>query len=349
MGDNARFLIINSFSVHWNGVIIALAMLACVLLSLFLRSMQRRSINNLLITAIVSIVCAFIGSRIYFYWNASEYFSGFGEIFSFTNGGYAMYGALMGAVVGTAACSYFLKESLGELLDVIAPGIALGIGIGRWAALFSGENLGPAVDSLQQFPFAVYSEAESAWMSAFFFYQSLIALVICGITCYLFFAKYVRKNLKCKTGDIFLMFALLYTLPQGVFELFRIDPLYFHPIFIKKLKTVPISLAWSAIFSAAVLSIFILRRVFRNGVSLSTAWPVAACAAGYIGYFNITMRIEMPDNIANALVVIGCILLIVTGVALFVLSIKERQMPPREKNARTGRPGSYPQRRQRSY
>ena len=344
MGDNARFLIIDGFSVHWNGIILMLALIAGAALVYFLRKFQKGSTDNLLICIIASLVGAFVGARIYYYWNAVELFRSFSEILSFSNGGYAVYGALIGAVVCIIICALVLKEPAGELLDVMAPGMALAIGIGRWGAAFTGENTGPAVERLQKFPFAVFNETEGTWMSGFFFYQSLIALFICAAVSTVFLRRYKTAEIRSRACDVFLLFILLYSLPQGVFELFRIDPLYFHPIFINKLKTVPISLAVSAVLSAAALSVMILRRMSLYGITIATSWPVAACAAGYFLYFNVTMRLELGgEELEKKLVYLGCAILLVTGFILYSLMIKDStadESSPRSDRKSTPQPGN---------
>ncbi len=350
MGDNSLFLIIDNFAIYWNGVTIMIAVLAGMLLAAGLRVMQKRDMNNLLIASIASAAGAFIGARIFFYWNASEYFSDFWDIFNFTNGGYAVFGGIIGALVATIIVARVRKESIGELLDVMAPGLALAVSIGRWGALFTGENLGQPVEKLQKLPFAVYSESEGTWLSALFFYQSVIALIICAALVCLFRAKYSKHSLRCKTGDIYLMFLFLYSLPQGIFEMHRIDALFFHSLIILRLKSVPVSLAFSAICSAVTLSIFILRRVFRSGVSISTAWPVLACAVGYFSYFNVTLRVNLPsEELEQALVIVGGIILLITGIVLFILLHKEDVLPvsPRAPKNPLSRKNTQPQQNSR--
>jgi|GEM_PF-1648400 len=334
MGNDAVFLMIGDLAVHWNGLIIMLAAAAGAALACYARTRQGYGLDDMLIAVMASMAAALAGSRIYYCWNASEYFSGIGSMLDLTNGGYAVYGALIGAVIATAATALIRRVDPWELLDAQAPGLALAIAIGRWGAAFTGENLGDVTESLTFFPFAMYSEAEGEWRSCLFVYQSLIAAVLCAVLMKLVEGRYVRRTLGCRSGNIYLMFLLCYCLSQGVFEIYRTDRLYFHPIFINKLKTVPISLAVGAVISAAVLSVFILRAMFKDRLrlTLGTLWPVAACAAGYVCYFNVTMRFPLSDTLAILLAVIGAVILIATGWVLFVNEL--RQTPSLPQNPR---------------
>jgi len=319
MGNDAIFLMIGEFAFHWNGLIIMIAVAAGIILSCRVRVKQGCGVDDMLISALASMAAGLIGARVYYCWNASEYFSGTKSMLDLTNGGYALYGALIGAFIATIVTALVRKVNVGQLLDAQAPGLALAIAIGRWGAAFTGENLGDVTDKLTFFPFAVFSETENEWRSSLFLYQSLIAAALCLVLMRLVNRRYSQCTMKCNPGNIYMMFLLCHSLPQGVFEIYRADRLYFHPMFIVKLKTVPISLAVGAVISATVLSVFILRSMFKGGIklNLSTIWPVFACAAGYVCYFNITMRFPLSDTLATILAAAGAGGLILTGAALF--------------------------------
>lgn len=320
MGNDAIFLMIGDLAVHWNGLIIMLAVAAGIALACRLRVQQGCGADDMLIASLASMAAGLVGARIYYCWNASEYFSGTKAMLDLTNGGYALYGALIGALIATIITALLRKVSVGSLLDAQAPGLALAIAIGRWGAAFTGENLGDVTEKLNFFPFAVFSEVEKEWRSSLFLYQSLIAAVLCAVLVMLVRRCYVQRSMNSPAGNIYMLFLLCYSLTQGVFEIYRTDRLYFHPLFIVKLKTVPISLAVGAVLSAAVLSIFILRSMFKGGLKLnvSTLWPVLACAAGYVCYFNVTLRFPLSDTLAAVVAAAGAAGLILTGAALFL-------------------------------
>lgn len=339
MGNDAQFLIIGSFSVRWNGVIIMLAAAVGIITACSMRKAQKRNVDDMLFAAIAALVCGFVGARFYYYWNMEEQFSGNGGFLDLTNGGYGLYGGLFGFAAAILATALIRRRKPGELLDAAAPGIAIAVAIGRWGAAFTGENIGEITESFTFFPLAMYNETENSWRSSLFLYQSVIALVLFFVTQTLVKRKYADGVLDCASGDIFLLFAILYAAPQGVFEELRADRIYFNTVFIQKLQTVPVSLCMSAVASALALSVFILRAMKRKGINLGTLWPVAACAAAYLCYFNITLRFELPSETLSKLVlIIGSVGLILVGIALFrsFVGTQGQEKLPEDNTSRRG-------------
>ena len=116
------------------------------------------------------------------------------------------------------------KVSLLTLCDIIAPGLALAQGIGRWGNYFNMEAFGlPVTDpALQFFPFAVLINEGSTqvWHMATFFYESLADILI-GI-----FLVAVRHKMMKKTGDTFCWYLLLYGAARLITEHYRMDSLF---------------------------------------------------------------------------------------------------------------------------
>lgn len=324
MTENSIFLIFNNTFIYWHGFFIMLGVLAGIALTCYLRLAQGHDhLNDLFISSIAALAGAFVGARFYFCWHGNDMFTSSEEYFNFCNGGYSLYGALIGSFAGLVICSLVQRKGIveiGELLDVSVPGTALMIAIGRAGAVFSGENLGPEVTGrpFQCFPFAVYSEIEGIWRSAFFNYQSLIALIMCLASTYLLVRKYRLKDLDCHNGDIYLLFVVFFMATQGVFESFRHDPLYFNAIKIQKLQTIQAGMVVGAVCSAAALSVFILRIMWRRHFAVSSLLYVPACGVAYLCYFNIVLRLELPGVLPEILIVAGCLGLLTIGVILFL-------------------------------
>jgi len=58
----------------------------------------------------------------------------------FTGAGFVWYGGLIGGVVGVTLCIYRYGLSWGEMMDAVAPSIALGHGIGRIGCHLAGDG-----------------------------------------------------------------------------------------------------------------------------------------------------------------------------------------------------------------
>ena len=72
-------------------------------------------------------------------------------------GGYTLYGAVLGAALGIWLYGRVTRRSPGKLADVAAPGAALALCVIRLGDYFTGQGLGHYVEeeALQRFPFAV--------------------------------------------------------------------------------------------------------------------------------------------------------------------------------------------------
>ena len=319
MTDNPVFLAIGNLLIYWHGLFVMLGVAAGLALTLYLRRFQRDITGNqIIITAIAMLAAALAGGRVYFCWHGADMFSDSSQYLDLSNGGYSVYGALLGAFAAVALSALLQHVSVGKMLDLTVPGTALAIAIGRMGAAFSGDNLGQEVSAalFQSFPFAAYSEKERIWRSCLYFWQSLIALALCAAAVWLL-KKQARKALSSCDGDIYLLFVVFFFVIQGVFESYRMDALYFNAIYIQKLQTIPAGMPTGAIFSALALCVFIFRLMGRKKSLLPGLLYAPLCAIAYFCYFNVVLRIEIPDALGVALFLLGCVGLLAIGLSLF--------------------------------
>lgn len=329
------FLLAGDTAVYWYGITIALAVAAGIGMACFARKIQKKNINHVLLASLLAMPLALLGGRMYFAQFGASNFTSAQQAESLAYGGFGLYGAMIGAVAAVIITAFFLKCSVGELLDAMAPGFAAVIAIGRWGSVFSGENMGSIVsnESMQTLPLAVFSSDEGVWRTALFFYESLVAAVICAVVTGLINNAKKNNRFHHTNGDAFLLFVICYSLIQGLFEEKRCDPLFFINNYVAKLQTVRVSFALGALFAAIALAILLLRRMIREGIKLSNIAFCIACAALYVGYFSEVLRISTDSTAVNtAIVAISAAGLIGVGVLNYIaLSTK---IPPRKKKSR---------------
>src|SRR5690606_2389151 len=132
--------------VHWYGIIIGVG----IGLALFLairesdkHGLHKDTFTDLLIWAIpISIISA----RIYYVIFQWDYYSqNPAEIPKIWEGGIAIHGALIGAVVTAYVFAKKKKVSFWKLADIAAPSIILGQAIGRWGIFMNQEAHGEEV------------------------------------------------------------------------------------------------------------------------------------------------------------------------------------------------------------
>lgn len=237
--------------VKWYGVLIALGALGAVLLCMRREKRfglpQDASVSLTLWAVPLALVCA----RAYYVIFSWDYYSVHPEqIWRIHDGGMAIYGGILGGMLGGFVYTRRAKLPFMTLADLVAPALALGQAVGRWGNFVNQEAYGQLITdpAWQFFPVAVYIQRENAYFQATFFYESLwcalvVALLLLG----------ERRGWFRRRGDEFLTYALLYALERSVVEGMRSDSLYW--------GSVRVSQALSLAVAAGIGLYFLLRRL----------------------------------------------------------------------------------------
>lgn len=137
------------FSIAYYGIIIAAGMMAAMLICTSLAKKAGLDEDSFFNTVILGIVLSVLGARIYyvlFSWD--QYKDNLLDIFNIREGGLAIYGGVITAVLVMWIYSRRKKISLGLLGDIGSIGIILGQIVGRWGNFFNREVFGTYTDSL---------------------------------------------------------------------------------------------------------------------------------------------------------------------------------------------------------
>lgn len=134
--------------IHWY----ALFILAGFLLAVFFctASAKKRDVNpdNLTDIALYGLIAGLIGARLYYVLFDLKSFHSFWEIFAIWEGGLAIYGGLIGAVISTLIYCRVKKLNFFKIADMCAPGLFIGQIIGRLGNFVNAEVYGQATTSL---------------------------------------------------------------------------------------------------------------------------------------------------------------------------------------------------------
>ncbi|MBE7092293.1 MAG: prolipoprotein diacylglyceryl transferase [Clostridiales bacterium] len=227
-----NFLGISGFDIYWYGVLIAFGFLLAFINTSFLCKKRGYPSDLTVDMLIICIIGAIVGARTYYvifqwksYFVPGDIIATIGKIIDIRQGGLAIYGGIIGCVIGLSFYAWRKKYNWFSLLDVCAGSLALGQAIGRWGNFFNQEAHGALVEntSLQFFPYAVYLDSPkgtepAGWYQATFFYESLWCFLIFAVLCLLFFKqKYY--------GQITLTYLALYGFERGIVEWLRTDQL----------------------------------------------------------------------------------------------------------------------------
>ncbi len=168
-------------------------------------------------TALLSLPLGLIGARLFHFLGNYFYYEevGFDALLRLWDGGFALWGAVGGVALAAWIAGKGSRVPVSSLLDTLAGPGAVAIGLARFAEYFSGEGLGPYVETefFCRFPFAVYRADYEVWNWAVFVLEGLAALMIAGIL--------FRK--KRPAGDTARLFLLLYAACQITLESLRRD------------------------------------------------------------------------------------------------------------------------------
>jgi len=149
---------IGTLSVHWYGILVALAVLTLIFWALYqVRRGADISNETVFNAALVGIPSGIVFSRLLHVLDRWQYyFQHPGEIIG--GSGLTIYGAVLGAALGIWVYSRFRKISFGYFADMLAPGIILAQAIGRVGCVLNGCCYGVETDI---FCAVVYTNPES--------------------------------------------------------------------------------------------------------------------------------------------------------------------------------------------
>ncbi len=254
---------IGDLTVYWYGILMALGIIVAVILASV--EVRRKKLPNdtAVDLCLVTIPLGIIGARLYYvFFNFSLYQANPISILYIWEGGLAIYGAVLGGVLGISIYALAKKIRLLKLFDVCAPGLVLAQAIGRWGNFFNQEAYGPLVENPahQWFPLSVLIDSTGEIHYATFFYESMWCLIT-----FLVLWFFLRKRVK-HDGDIFLWYALLYSFERMLVEGLRTDSLYIGATDIRV----------SQLLSAALflcIGIFFVVRAIREKKLNRLIWP----------------------------------------------------------------------------
>ena len=134
-------------------------------------------------------------------------------------GGLAIYGGVLGAVLGVAVFCYFKKIKLPALLDLVLLGFLIGQSIGRWGNFFNREAFGAETEVFIRMGLKNAMTGEVTYHHPTFLYESVWNAV--GFVILHFLSKKRQYD-----GQIALGYALWYGLGRMFIEGLRTDSLY---------------------------------------------------------------------------------------------------------------------------
>ena len=225
------------FEIAYYGMIIGLGILVGFLIAEWIAKRSGQDPEIYLDLVLYAVFFAIVGARLYyviFSWNMFK--DDLLSIFNLRNGGLAIYGGVIGAVLTLYVFSKKRKLSFPMLLDTGSPGLIAGQIIGRWGNFFNREAFGDYTDSLlaMQVPVSqvrpwditenlrehiqVINGVEFIQVHPTFLYEGMWNLCVLALMLW----TWKRKKF---SGEIFCIYLAGYGLGRFWIEGLRTDPL----------------------------------------------------------------------------------------------------------------------------
>ena len=215
-----RSISLGPLNIYFYGIIIAcglvLAVLYCMNRSKEFGIQEDDILDGVLWVTPFAICCA----RAYyciFAWH--EYAADPISVLYIWNGGLAIYGGVIGALIGVSVLCKLKKIKLPTMLDLVLLGFLIGQSIGRWGNFMNREAFGAPTDSFLRMGLYNTLTGQTEYYHPTFLYESVWNL--CGFVLLHFLSK--RRKY---AGQIALCYAAWYGLGRCIIEGLRMDSLY---------------------------------------------------------------------------------------------------------------------------
>ena len=241
---NSIAFYIFGISIRWYGLLIAAGMVLGIVTAKYNSRYRKINFDTLIDVVLISLPIGIIGARLYYVlFQFSDYKDNLIEIFNIRQGGLAIHGGILFALISAYIITKYKKVSFLKVADVAAPSIIIAQALGRWGNFFNSEAHGGPVsyDFIKHFPSFIQTGMHigGVYYHPTFLYESVWNLFV-----FIILMIVLRKN--NKKGIVFFSYLGLYSIGRFIIEGFRTDSLMFGPIRIAQLVSLCGVVIWIA-------------------------------------------------------------------------------------------------------
>jgi phosphatidylglycerol:prolipoprotein diacylglycerol transferase len=251
---------IGSFCIYYYGIIIAVGFLLAVLYASRVHKRFDISMDDVYDYIIWGVIAGVICARLYYCITFTDeagvhtYLRDPAAMLRIRDGGLAIYGGVIGAVLALIVRSRMKKQSVFPILDVMSFGFLIGQLVGRWGNFFNREAYGYETDVFCRMGLTL--NGTTIYVHPTFLYESLWNLGV------LLFLLWFEKTGKRRfDGHCIALYFLLYGIGRFWIEGLRTDSLYIGSTGIRVSQALSLVL----VLGAAALLIAKSRKPFREG------------------------------------------------------------------------------------
>lgn len=234
--------------------------------------------NRAAATVLTAVLLSLPLSRLVFWYGRPDSFSSLAHaLTAFSTKNFALAGTIVGCTLSAMLFGGRSKHKI--MLDCMSVAGCWAIALGRLGCFFTATDRGQIMMRLSGLPWAypvTNISGQLEYRFATFLFQAATAAVLGLLLTVLF----IRKK---RAGDVTLLFVLVYSASQVLFDSTRYDSLYFQSNGFVSMVQI-----FSAVALAIVLILFSVRAVKNRGLSnwMIPAWISLAVLFGCTGYME---------------------------------------------------------------
>ena len=221
--DPPKYLQIGPFMIYYYGLIIAIGLILAVLYgckrSREFGIREDDVVDGVLWVTPFAILCA---RAYYVLFSWEMYADNPIEVLYIWQGGLAIYGGVLGALVGVAVFCRIKKIKIAAMLDLVLIGFLIGQSIGRWGNFVNREAFGE--ETMSFFRMGLLNTFDNA---VYFYHPTFLYESVWNLAGFVLLASLCRK--RKYDGQVALGYAAWYGLGRSIIEGLRVDSLWWGP------------------------------------------------------------------------------------------------------------------------
>ncbi|MBO2517023.1 MAG: hypothetical protein CW338_07090 [Clostridiales bacterium] len=299
--------------VYTYGAVIALAALACFIL--FMIRAKKAGRGTAAAAGCLMTVLGFVLSRLVYCFSTQNFLNdiSFRELIAVSHGGFSMFGALGGMVLGAWIAARLFRKNTGDVLDALAPCLVLFVLIARCGEWNS--NLGISRELTEDRGNAwLYGTVFACDQDGFYYLRTYLFEAVTALVIIIVLLTGTGKNRK--SGNLFLRFMILYGATQVIWESLRYDQ---H----MKFNFVGVQHIVSYTVLTIALVILAVRRIRSGGagkalaaLALALVLPVAGAA--------VFLEFKIDRSLISRYLLYGIYAVLMGGMAALGLYLEKR-------------------------